>query len=173
MLMKLLLCAALGMGFFLPRPAVAAAVTPEAIAQALAKEGGTVFPIGMTNEKNAAYFSGASYVSLLSDRLPVVNVTFAPGAHTNWHIHHGTCQVLIAESGLGMVQIWGGAPRVLHPGETVTIPEGVKHWHGAAPGHAFQHIAVMQGGAGASTEWLEPVIAEQEELAKSQEEAEE
>ena len=45
----------------------------------------------------------------------------------------------------------------LNPGDRVSIPAGVKHWHGAAPGHCFQHVAVMQPVKGARTEWLEPV----------------
>jgi len=41
---------------------------------------------------------------------------------------------------------------------TATIPAGVKHWHGAAPGVSFQHIALMEEmHEGISTEWLEPV----------------
>lgn len=46
---------------------------------------------------------------------------------------------------------------MLHPGETFTVPEGVKHWHGAMPGHSFQYIAVMEASPTASTEWLEAV----------------
>ena len=42
-------------------------------------------------------------------------------------------------------------------GQVVTIPEGVKHWHGASPNCMFQHIAVMQLVQGISTEWLEEV----------------
>jgi len=30
-------------------------------------------------------------------------------------------------------QIWGEEPKELLPGQSVTIPEGVKHWHGAMP----------------------------------------
>ena len=37
----------------------------------------------------------------------------------------------------------------------MTIPEGVKHWHGAQNGSWFQHLSICQEGA--TTEWLEPV----------------
>ena len=37
------------------------------------------------------------------------------------------------------------------------VPEGVKHWHGAAKDSWFSHIAVMVPRDGASNEWLEPV----------------
>jgi len=88
------------------------------------------------------------------------NVTFSRGAHTYWHIHHKTCQILVAESGRGYYQIWGEPVKELRPGDVVTIPEGVKHWHGAAPNSMFQHIAIMEPVKDASTEWLEAVDAD-------------
>lgn len=84
-------------------------------------------------------------------------MTFENGAHTHWHIHHGTSQVLIVVSGKGYLQYEGQAPRELHPGDVVTIPPEVKHWHGAAPGCHFQHISLSREGEGVSNEWLEPV----------------
>lgn len=149
-----LLCAA--------KPAHAAEVTSqeaEAIIKELKATGGAVQPIGMTNDAYAKYFTGQSYLINLSadTSLPVHNVTFAHGAHTFWHIHHNTCQILIAAAGRGYYQIWGKKPQLLLPGQTVTIPAGVKHWHGAAPGTSFQHIVLMKQGEGVRTEWLEPV----------------
>lgn len=133
-------------------------ISKEAIESALEQSGGTVFPIGEPNTKNAAYFTGESHVSWLSDGgVPIGNVTFVNGAHTHWHIHHNSCQVLVAESGRGYYQIWGEAPHELKPGMVVTIPAGVKHWHGAAPGSMFQHISVMQSVPGITTEWFEEV----------------
>ena len=140
----------------------AAEVSPqeaEAIIRELKATGGAVQPIGMTNDAYAQYFTGQSYLAQLSadKSFPVHNVTFAHGAHTFWHIHHNTCQILIAEAGRGYYQLWGEAPQLLLPGQTATIPPGVKHWHGAAPGTSFQHIALMKQGEGVRTEWLEPV----------------
>ena len=40
---------------------------------------------------------------------------------------------------------------------TVTIPAGIKHWHGAAPRSMFQHISIMESNPGITTEWLEEV----------------
>lgn len=118
----------------------------------------TVFPVGTYNARNTAHFTGDSYVASLSDgNVPVANVTFVHGVHTYWHIHHGTSQTLLAVSGKGYYQLDGQAPHVLLPGQSVTIPAGVRHWHGAAPGHMFQHIAVMEPVQGAWTEWREPV----------------
>ena len=123
----------------------------------LEKSGGAIFPLGEPNTANEKYFTGKSYVAWLSKDVPMGNVTFIDGAHTFWHIHHKSCQILIAESGRGYYQIWGEEPQELLPGQIVTIPEGVKHWHGAAPNNFFQHIAVMKPVEGISTEWLEEV----------------
>ncbi|WP_370821162.1 cupin domain-containing protein [Acidaminococcus massiliensis] len=100
----------------------------------------------------------AAVLAALTDgkKVPVVNVTFYKGAHTYWHRHYGTCQILVGASGHGYYQIWGQAPQKLEPGQTVTIPERVKRWHGAAPGQIFQHVVVMEPGSH-TTEWLESV----------------
>ena len=131
----------------------------KAIIVELKATGGVVQPIGKTNDAYAKYFTGQSYVFNLSQdpTLPVVNVTFAHGAHTFWHIHHNTCQVLVASAGRGYYQIEGEQPKLLLPGQTVTIPANVKHWHGSAPKASFQHIVYMKQGADVRTEWLEPV----------------
>ncbi len=132
------------------------AATDEEIGMALAQEGGAVFPIGQPNTAYAKYFTGRSFLYPLENKgVSVANVTFEPGCINFWHIHHGSCQVLAGVSGRGYYQIWGEEPRELLPGESVTIPEGVKHWHGAQHFSWFQHLSIMQ--AGASTEWLEPV----------------
>ena len=143
--------------------AVASAATSEAtnvnqIEKALKKTSGAIFPLGEYNQANKDNFTGDSYVARLESKngVNVANVTFVKGAHTHWHIHHGTCQILLAESGSGYYQIWGEAAKRLKPGESVTIPEGIKHWHGAAPGKMFQHV-VITGPAKYTTEWLEPV----------------
>jgi quercetin dioxygenase-like cupin family protein len=42
------------------------------------------------------------------------------------------------------------------------VPEGVKHWHGAAANSWMQHLALHKDvQEGASNEWLEPVSDEQ------------
>lgn len=155
-LFLILLCA------FAAVPALSSDATSQeidAIIRELKATGGAVQPIGKSNDAYARYFTGQSYLAELSanNSFPVHNVTFSHGAHTFWHIHHNTCQVLIAEAGRGYYQLWGEAPQLLLPGQTITIPAGVKHWHGAAPGTSFQHIALMKHGEGVRTEWLEPV----------------
>ncbi len=124
----------------------------------LSKVDGAVFEIGSPNVAYEKYFTGKTYhASLAKDSIGVSNVTFIDGAHTFWHKHHGTCQILVTESGAGYVQLWGEEPVELKPGVVFTVPEGVKHWHGAAPGKMMQHLSIMQVSSEVSTEWLEPV----------------
>ena len=90
----------------------------------------------------------------------LANVTFEPGCRNNWHIHKaskGGGQILLCTDGRGWYQEWGQEARELHPGDVVTIPAGVKHWHGAAQDSWFSHVAVEVPGEGTGSEWLEPV----------------
>ena len=118
-------------------------------------------PIGEPNDAFAQYFIGRSYLHKLTlDQVPAFGVTFEPGCRNNWHIHHaetGGGQILIVTAGEGFYQEWGKAARRLRKGDTVNIPAGVKHWHGAAPDSWFQHIALEVPGTGGRNEWLEPV----------------
>ena len=91
---------------------------------------------------------------------PLFNVTFEPGCRNNWHIHHakrGGGQILICVGGRGYYQEWDGELRELHPGDIVTIPANIKHWHGAAPDSWFSHLAFEVAGEQTSTEWCEAV----------------
>ena len=125
----------------------------------------SVFPMGDKNEAFAKYFTGQSYLNMLSTEQVVIgNVTFEPGCRNNWHIHHaksGGGQILLVTAGKGYYQEWGKEPRELHPGDVVNIPAEVKHWHGAAPDSWFAHLAVEVPAEGASNEWLEPVSDEE------------
>lgn len=73
---------------------------------------GAVMEIGSPNDGYARFFTGRSWLASLSEDkdIPVYNVTFENGAHTHWHIHHGTSQVLIVVSGKGYLQYEGQAP---------------------------------------------------------------
>lgn len=117
-----------------------------------------IFPMGGKNEAYARYFVGQSYLNMLTTGgVNIGNVTFAPGCRNNWHIHHKGGQILLCTAGQGYYQEWDKAPQKLHPGDVVNIPPEVKHWHGAAPGSWFAHLAVEVPAEGASNEWLEPV----------------
>ncbi len=132
-----------------------AATSLEAYAQTI------IFPVGKTNDAYAKYFIGQSYIApIVTDGVPVVNVTFEPGCRNNWHIHKATKgggQTLVCVGGRGYYQVWGKEPIELRPGDSVYIPAGVKHWHGAAPDSWFSHLAIEVPGEKTSNEWLEPV----------------
>ena len=87
-------------------------------------------------------------------------VTFEPGARTAWHAHP-LGQTLIVTAGCGRVQREGGPVEEIRPGDVVWIPQGVKHWHGAAPTTAMTHIAIQEKLDGKAVDWLEKVTDEQ------------
>ena len=115
---------------------------------------------GQPNDAYAQYFVGQSFLHPYYGG--VANVTFEPRCRNNWHIHHGAVQVLICVSGKGWYQEWNKPAVPLTPGTVIAIPEGVKHWHGAAADSWMQHLAIhTQEQPGATNEWLEPVSDEQ------------
>lgn len=120
-----------------------------------------MFPVGTPNDAYAQYFTGRSWLAPVStEQVPMSNVTFEPGCINHWHIHHASKdggQILICVGGRGYAQIWGQEPIEMTPGTVVNIPANTKHWHGAAPGSWFSHIAVAVPGEDTSNEWLEPV----------------
>ena len=117
------------------------------------------FPLGAPNDAYAQYFSGQSYLASLEGGYH--NVTFAPGCRNNWHIHHGAVQVLICVAGHGWYQEWNKAAVELKPGVIIEVPEGVKHWHGAAKDSWMQHLYLHKDEQeDASNEWCEAVSDE-------------
>ncbi len=124
-----------------------------------------IFPRGGANTAYAQYFTGNSYLNMLTTEGVVIgNVTFEPACRNNWHIHHadkGGGQILLCTGGRGWYQEWGQPARELKTGDVVNIPAGVKHWHGAAKDSWFAHIAVEVPGENTSNEWLEPVSDEE------------
>ena len=122
------------------------------------------FPTGAPNDAYAQYFKGQSYLARLTEHadqtgVPIANVTFEPGCRNNWH-RHAAGQLLICVSGEGRYQeraSYRRPGRVLRPGDVVEIAPGVEHWHGAAPGSWFQHLAIFCNPGSNKTDWLEPV----------------
>ena len=127
-----------------------------------------VFGLGQPNDAFAQYFIGKSYLNPLTDpsktSLFLANVTFEPGCRNNRHIHHassGGGQILICTAGFGWYQEEGKPAQSLKPGDVVTIPANVKHWHGAKKDSWFSHIAIEVPGEETSNEWCEPVTDEE------------
>lgn len=128
---------------------------------------GGLFGLGEPNTAYAKYFVGNSYLNPLTDprkSVYMANVTFEPKCRNNWHIHHaasGGGQILLCTDGRGWYQEAGKQARELHPGDVVTIPAEVKHWHGAAKDSWFSHIAVECPGGNTKTEWCGAVSDEE------------
>lgn len=121
-----------------------------------------VWPKGELNTAYAKYFIGNSYLAPMeAQNGGLTNVTFEPRCRNNWHIHHNSVQVLICVAGRGWYQEEGKEAVEMTPGSVIAIPEGAKHWHGAAKDSWFQHLTYTTNvGENPSNEWLEPVTDE-------------
>ena len=130
------------------------------------EEYGGVFGQGEPNVNFAQYFIGNSYLKPLAktDNMFIANVTFEPRCRNNWHIHHSTNgggQILICVDGEGWYQEEGKEAIRLKPGDVITIPANVKHWHGATSKSWFSHIAVEVPGENTLNEWCEKISDEE------------
>jgi quercetin dioxygenase-like cupin family protein len=107
------------------------------------------------SEERGPTFTGRAWADPVlpsEDGIVVANVFFEPASRTHWHTHE-VAQVLYVLAGEGRVQSRNGAGSSLTAGDTVHIPGGEEHWHGAAPGSYLIHLAISVG----VTNWLEPV----------------
>ena len=132
------------------------------------EEHGGFLGMGEPNTAYAQYFVGNSYLKPLTNptetKVFIANVTFEPGCRNNWHIHHSTSgggQILICVEGEGWYQEEGKKAQSLKPGDVITIPANIKHWHGAKKDSWFSHLAVEVPGEDTSNEWLEKVEDEE------------
>ncbi len=117
-----------------------------------------VFETGEPNLAYADYFNGATWLKMLeSEQMGIGNIVFEPGCRNNWHVHHKGGQILLVTAGEGWYQAWGEPARRLKPGDVVSIPPEVKHWHGATKDSWFVHIFIGVPAEGGGVEWLEPV----------------
>ncbi len=107
------------------------------------------------------HFTGRAWFGPLVEEggsINVLGVAFEPGARTNWHSHPGG-QVLYCVSGLGLVANAGGDRTALTPGDTVQVPPGELHWHGAAADSPMFHLSITAGGP---TEWTGEAVTDEE-----------
>lgn len=110
------------------------------------------------------YFSGAVVIDPIVEapdpaRVRALRVAFAPGARTAWHTHP-LGQTLYVLSGSGRFQTLGEPVQTINAGDTIWIPPGEKHWHGAAPDTAMTHIAIQEALDGSNVDWMEHVSDE-------------
>ena len=127
----------------------------------------SLFPIGELITNNN--FSGKVWFNKMGETDTTIhvnygNVTFDPGARTNWHSHPGG-QLLFITEGKGYYQGKGQQARLLQKGDFVEIPPNVVHWHGAAPDSEFAHIAVSLNTDKGGAVWSGPVTDEEYNLS--------
>lgn len=121
--------------------------------QSTAQKGSDIiFPKGEKITNNN--FHGTAWLQqlILSDsvnNVQVGNVTYEPGARTNWHLHPGG-QILLATGGIGYYQEKGSPKRVLRKGDVVKCPPNVPHWHGASIDNEFIQIAITNTAKGST-----------------------
>jgi quercetin dioxygenase-like cupin family protein len=84
--------------------------------------------------------------------LNIALVQFVDGARTHWHTHPEE-QVLVVLEGDCRLRTRSGEERTARQGQTVHLPAGEEHWHGAVPGTTMTHLSVTTGGAAV---WGEP-----------------
>lgn len=102
------------------------------------------FPLG--NKVDSPSFTGDVYLSSMvtmddTYNFPFTNnIIFSPGARSSWHTHGG--MVILGTGGIGYYQEEGKPAQIIRKGDVVECPEGVRHWHGAAPDSWFSQMVI-------------------------------
>ena len=144
-------------------------MTPRAIPSASAGRTASVQVTRLGTQSSAVgpaeFFTGAvridsPFAGSGMARIGGATVTFEPGARTAWHTHP-LGQTLIVTAGSGLVQQCNGPVQEIHPGDTVWIPPGAKHWHGASARTSMTHIAIAESLDGKVVDWMEKVADDQ------------
>ena len=121
-----------------------------------------------TRKATSEYFTGVVWQDPIIEapepaRVRALKVAFEPGARTAWHTHP-LGQTLYVLSGIGLIGLRNKAPQSIKAGDTVWIPPGEEHWHGASATNSMTHIAIQEALNESVAEWLEKVSEEQYEL---------
>lgn len=126
-------------------------------------EEASMFPKGdkVTNSN----FIGTVYVHMIAHsdtthNINMGNVTFEPGARTNWHYHPGG-QILMITEGTGYYQEKGRPIKWMRKGDVIKCPHNVEHWHGASPKTGVTHLAIGTNTNLGAAVWLRPVTDEE------------
>ena len=114
-----------------------------------------------TRKASTEYFTGNVWQDPIIEadepaRVRALRVSFEPGARTAWHIHP-LGQTLHVISGVGLMGLRNEAPQLIKAGDTVWIPPGEEHWHGASATNSMTHIAIQEALNGSVAEWLDKV----------------
>jgi quercetin dioxygenase-like cupin family protein len=125
-----------------------------------------IIPAGGSTKGSEDMFTGDVYFDVIvkgeePSRVRVNSVHFTPGARTAWH-SHTVGQTLHVTEGIGLAQARGGEIIVIRPGDTVYIPAGEWHWHGASKDHFMTHLAIWEAPeTGPESEWGDLVSDEE------------
>ena len=123
-----------------------------------------------TRKASSEYFTGSVWQDPIIEadepaRVRALRVSFEPGARTAWHIHP-LGQTLHVISGVGLMGLRNEAPQLIKAGDTVWIPPGEEHWHGASATNSMTHIAIQEALNGSVAEWLDKVSDGEYQLKK-------
>lgn len=113
-------------------------------------------PMSSPNFNGPAYISSLVSTPNAAGAAPMAYVVFGDKVINNWHEHDGG-QILICTDGVGYTQIAGQPVQVMHPGDVAFCPPGVRHWHGAAPGATFAHIAIETNPGKPGVTWYDRI----------------
>ena len=118
-----------------------------------------------TRKASSEYFTGTVWQDPIIEaaepaRVRALKVAFEPGARTAWHTHP-LGQTLYILSGTGLIGLRNKTPQLIKSGDTVWIPPGEEHWHGASATNSMTHIAIQEALNGSVAEWLEQVSDDQ------------
>ncbi|MGF7040851.1 carboxymuconolactone decarboxylase family protein [Mucilaginibacter lappiensis] len=121
------------------------------------------FPKG--NKVSNGNFTGDVWVSMLTsvdtaNSTSVGNVTFAPKARSNWHLHPSG-QILLITDGVGYYQEKGQPIRLIRKGDVIKCSANVAHWHGASRDSSMSHIALGPNNGKGIVVWMGSVSDEE------------
>ena len=110
-----------------------------------------------TRKANSKYFTGVVWQDPIIEaaepaRVRALKVSFEPAARTAWHTHP-LGQTLYVVSGVGLIGLRNTAPELIKSGDTIWIPPGEEHWHGASTNNSMTHIAIQEELNGSVAEW--------------------
>ena len=114
-----------------------------------------------TRKASTEYFTGNVWQDPIIEadepaRIRALIVSFEPEARTAWHTHP-LGQTLYVISGVGLMGLRDKTPQLIKAGDTVWIPPGEEHWHGASATNSMTHIAIQEALDGSVAEWLDKV----------------
>jgi len=110
-------------------------------------------------------FTGDAWLEMLVEadtpyNTLVGNVTFEPGARTNWHSHPGG-QILLVTMGQGYYQEKGKQRQIIKEGDVVKCAPNRVHWHGATLNDTIVHVAIGPNTDKGGVVWMEKVSDEE------------